>query len=181
MQTLTQPTLLKKPFAEDGDRNVIPLDNTDGTDPVADPDEAQRADLTVGFPPITGLLPANGGIPPERKDFNALGYLTTVYDWFYQAGGTFTWNDDIVEAIGGYPEGARLWYTKNNGETIIVRSGKGNNEDNFTEDESLIDGVSWIQDTPTMSDFNSFAGKWKVVQSLPGTPDPDTFYFVEEY
>ena len=173
MQTLTQPTLLLKPFAESGDRNTIPNTNTDSTNP-------QLADLTGGFPPITSLSPDNGGLPPERKDFNGLGYLTTLYDYFYQVGGTFGWNDTICTAIGGYPEGARLWYTKQNGETIIVRSGKGNNTDNFTQDESLIDGVSWIQDTPTMSDFTSFANRWQLVQSLPGTPDPDTWYFIEE-
>lgn len=171
MQTLTQPTALLKPFAEEGDKNTIPVANTDVTNP-------QLADLTNGFPEITSLDPDDGGIPAERKDFNGLGYLTTLYDYFYQAGGTFTWNDTIANAIGGYPLGARLWYTKNNGETIILRSGKGNNTDNFTQDESLIDGVNWIQDTPTMSDFSSFVNRFQVVQSLPANPDPNVFYYV---
>lgn len=173
MQTLTQPTLLKMPFAKDGDKNNLPEENDDATNP-------QLADLKNGFPPITSLLPANGGIPPERKDFNALGYLTTLYDYFYQVGGTFGWNDDICEDIGGYPVGARLWYTKQNGETIIVRSMIGNNTYNFTQDESYIDGEKWKQDTPTMSDFTAFINRWQLVQSLPGTTDPDVWYFIEE-
>lgn len=173
MQNLTQPTLLLKPFAVDGDRNVLPDENEDVTNP-------QLADLTNGFPPITGLKPADGGLPPERRDMNALGYLTTLYDYFYQVGGTFGWNDTVVSAIGGYPQGARLWYIKQNGETIIVRSGKDNNTDNFTQNESLIDGVSWIQDTPTMSDLTAFINRWQLVTSLPGTPDPNTWYFIEE-
>ena len=173
MQNLTQPTLLLKPFAESGDRNTLPNENTDATNP-------QLADLTNGFPPITSLSPDDGGLPPERKDFNALGYLTTLYDFFYQVGGTFTWNDTICTSIGGYPEGARLWYIKNNGETIIVRSGIGNNTYNFTQDESYIDGTKWIQDTPTMSDFTAFLNRWVVVNSLPGTPDPNTWYFIKE-
>lgn len=171
MQTLTQPTLLLKPFAESGDKNTIPDTNTDVSNP-------QLADLTNGFPQITSESPDDGGLPPERKDFNGLGYLTTLYDYFYQAGGTFTWNDTIVSAIGGYPLGSRLWYTKNNGETVILRSGKGNNTDNFTQDESYIDGVSWIQDTPTMSDFTAFVNRFQVVQSLPASPDPNVFYYV---
>ena len=81
MQTLSQPTLLLKPFAEEGDKNTIPVTNTDATNP-------QLADLTNGFPEVTSLDPDDGGIPAERKDFNALGYLTTLYDYFYQAGGT---------------------------------------------------------------------------------------------
>ena len=171
MQNLTQPTLLLKPFAQNGTKNTIPETNTDLSNP-------QLADLDNGFPAITSLSPDNGGLPPERADFNGLGYLTTLYDFYYQAGGTFTWNSTVATAIGGYPAGARLWYTKNNGETIIVRSGKDDNLDNFTQDESYIDGVSWIQDTPTMSDFNAFVNKFQVVQTLPVSPDPNTYYFV---
>ena len=146
MQTLTQPTLLLKPFAESGDKNTIPSVNTDTSNP-------QLADLTNGFPQITSMSPDNGGLPPERKDFNGLGYLTTTYDYFYQAGGTFTWNDTICQAIGGYPLGARLWYTDSNGDTNILRSTKGNNTDNFTTNPSFI-GTSWVKDTPTTSEVD---------------------------
>ena len=146
MQTLTQPTLLLKPFAESGDKNTIPSVNTDTSNP-------QLADLTSGFPQITSMSPDNGGLPPERKDFNGLGYLTTTYDYFYQAGGTFTWNDTICQAIGGYPLGARLWYTDSNGDTNILRSTKGNNTDNFTTNPSFI-GTSWVKDTPTTSEVD---------------------------
>lgn len=163
MQTLTQPTLLLKPFAEEGDKNTIPVTNTDATNP-------QLADLTNGFPEITSLDPDDGGIPAERKDFNALGYLTTLYDYFYQAGGTFTWNDTIANAIGGYPLGARLWYTDTNGVTLILRSTKGNNLDNFTQNQSYI-GTSWIKDTVTTDTF-------QVVDSLPQNPVNGVFYFV---
>lgn len=163
MQTLTQPTLLLKPFAEEGDKNTIPVTNTDATNP-------QLADLTNGFPEITSLDPDDGGIPAERKDFNALGYLTTLYDYFYQAGGTFTWNDTIANAIGGYPLGARLWYTDTNGVTLILRSTKGNNLDNFTQNQSYI-GTSWVKDTVTTDTF-------QVVDSLPQNPVNGVFYFV---
>lgn len=163
MQTLTQPTALLKPFAEEGDKNTIPVTNTDSTNP-------QLADLTNGFPEITSLDPDDGGIPAERKDFNALGYLTTLYDYFYQAGGTFTWNDTIANAIGGYPLGARLWYTDTNGVTLILRSTKGNNLDNFTQNQSYI-GTSWVKDTVTTDTF-------QVVDSLPQNPVNGVFYFV---
>lgn len=163
MQTLSQPTLLLKPFAEEGDKNTIPVTNTDATNP-------QLADLTNGFPEVTSLDPDDGGIPAERKDFNALGYLTTLYDYFYQAGGTFTWNDTIANAIGGYPLGARLWYTDTNGVTLILRSTKGNNLDNFTQNQSYI-GTSWVKDTVTTDTF-------QVVDSLPQNPVNGVFYFI---
>ena len=145
MQSLTQPELLLKPFAESGDKNSIPTTNTDASNP-------QLADLTNGFPAITSEDPDDGGLPPERKDFNGLGYLTTTYDYFYQAGGTFTFNSTISTAIGGYPLGARLWYTDGNGETSILRSTKGNNTDNFNTTPSYI-GTSWVKDMPTNSDL----------------------------
>ena len=150
MQSLTQPTLLLKPFADEGDRNNIPNENTDTSNP-------QLADLTNGFPQITSRAPSAGELPPERKDINALGYLTTTYDYFYQAGGTFTYNATIASAIGGYPLGARLWYTDNNGATVILRSNKANNSDNFITTPSYI-GTSWVQETPALSWDNTWSG-----------------------
>lgn len=134
MQTLNQPSLLLKPFAEQGDKNTIPNVNTD-------PSEPQRADFTSGFPAIVSLPPDQGGLPPERKDFNALGYLTTLYDFFYQAGGTFTFDPTISTAIGGYPIGARLWYTDPDGISMILRSTIQNNTNNFLTDSSVIGQV----------------------------------------
>lgn len=163
MQSLTQPSLLLKPFAESGDKNTLPNVNTDTSNP-------QNADLTNGFPAITAKTPDDGGIPPERKDFNGLGYLTTLYDFFYQCGGTFTFNQTICTAIGGYPLGARLWYTDSNGVTVILRSTIADNTDDFITDPSVI-GTSWVVDTPTM-------GMFQVVSELPANPLPDVFYFV---
>lgn len=141
MDNLTQPTLLLKPFAESGDKNMLPVTNTDASNP-------QLADLTNGFPQVTSEDPDDGGLPPERKDFNGLGYLTTTYDYFYQAGGTFTFNPTISSAIGGYPLGARLWYTDSNGVSCILRSTIDNNTNNFLSDQSVIgtlgSGKPWV-------------------------------------
>lgn len=147
MQSLTQPTTLLKPFAENGDKNTLPVSAT-GT---------QKASLDEGFPEKTSLAPAAGGLPPERKDFNALGYLTTTYDYFYQAGGTFTFNSTISTAIGGYPLNARLWYTDGNGGTVVLRSTKGNNTDNFVTTPSYI-GTSWVAETPSLTWNNTWTG-----------------------
>ena len=159
MQTLTQPTLLLRPFAESGDKNSIPVTNTDVSNP-------QLADLTNGFPQITSQTPDNGGLPPERKDFNGLGFLTTSYDWFYQAGGTFTFNPTISTAIGGYPFGARLWYTDSNGFSCILRSTIQNNTNNFLNDPTVIgqpgDNKPWeIENFKGLrSPLNLFDFKW---------------------
>ena len=131
-----QPELLLEVFAKNGTKNTLPLLNTDSANP-------QRADLTNGFPLATQGSPEDGKLPPERADFNALGFLTTSYDYFYQAGGTFTFNSTISSAIGGYPLGARLWHTNSSGISMILRSTKDDNTDDFTQDESYI-GTSWV-------------------------------------
>lgn len=162
MQTLTQPTLLLKPFAESGDKNTLPDVNTDLSNP-------QNADLTNGFPQITSMKPSDGGLPPQREDFNALGYLTTAYDFFYQAGGTFTFDPTISTAIGGYPLGARLWYTDSNGVTMILRSTVQNNTDNFNDGNETGIGTTWVSDTPTLGGNNSWTGS----NTMPSPPAGD--------
>jgi len=151
MDILTQPTLLLKPFAESGDKNSIPVTNTDASNP-------QLADLTNGFPQVVSEDPDDGGLPPERKDINGLGYLTTTYDYFYQAGGTFTFNPTISSAIGGYPLGARLWYTDGNGATTVVRSTVANNTDNFNDGSATGIGTTWAPEIPVLSWNNTWTG-----------------------
>lgn len=131
-----QPELLLEVFAKSGTRNTLPVLNTDASNP-------QLADLTNGFPIATQGSPDDGKLPPERADFNALGFLTTSYDYFYQAGGTFTFNSTIATAIGGYPKGARLWYTNAGGISMILRSTQDDNTDNFITTPSVI-GTSWV-------------------------------------
>ena len=93
---LDQPPILVKPFANNGDKNTIPEDAT-GT---------QAASLEEGFPSITSTPISQGGIPPQRTDFNGLGYLLSSQFFYLQNGGSFTFNQDVSDAIGGYPQGA---------------------------------------------------------------------------
>ena len=156
MQNLTQPTLLLKPFCQDGDKNQIPVQNDSLVDP-------QLADLTNGFPEITSKPPSQGGLPPERRDFNALGYLTTSYDWFYQAGGTFTFNQTISDAIGGYPLNARLWYTDSDGISMVLRSTIQNNTNNFLTDSSVIGQIGDTSKPWVIESFMGIKGQYDLL------------------
>ena len=60
---MTNPKLIATPFAENGDKNVIP--ESVGAEP-------QNATMQAGFPPITQQKISEGGIPPERNDFNGI-------------------------------------------------------------------------------------------------------------
>ena len=167
MNSLDLPQILYQPFAATGDKNTI-LDSPSTTAP-------QRANLQTGFPPITQIPIDNGGIPPERMDFNGLGYLLSSFYFFTQCGGVYTFNRNVSNAIGGYPLGAVLYYTDSNGTTYKVRSLLENNTFDFVTTPSYIDDEHWeyvsstpiTQDTSASSTSNVFSTA--AVQSLLNT------------
>lgn len=74
----TYPTqFFSGPFAASGDKTII------GTEPVA----TGRASLPLGFPPITATPIAQGGIAPQREDFNGILYMLSAFSWWQQSGG----------------------------------------------------------------------------------------------
>lgn len=131
--TFIKPTLIPQAFAQGGQHADLPNAAT-GTN---------RASFLEGFPQITSTPIADGGIPPNRLDFNALGYIPMIHAFFRQNGGVFTFDTAVSNAIGGYPKGAVLWVLKNNVPQYAVRSLVENNTNNFVNDPSLIDGVNW--------------------------------------
>lgn len=161
--SLQQPEILLKPFANSGDKNTIPEEAT-GT---------QQASLDEGFPEITELPIPQGGIPPERKDFNALGYLTTSQYFFLQNGGKFTFNQDVSDAIGGYAAGAVLEYVDPNTNIAYqVISLINNNTYNFVLNPNYIDGIKWVK----AYDSNNI----QLVNSVPTPFIPRTLYCIPE-
>ena len=138
MQDLTLPQVLSGAFAYNGEKNTIP----------DAPTGSFLASIQEGFPPITMMPKKNGGQPPEGKDFNGILNLVSQFYFFTQNGGTYTFNQSVSDAIGGYPEGARLWYVDDGGQASLLRSTKGNNTDNFVTNPEVI-GTSWVLDIVT--------------------------------
>lgn len=139
MESLTIPQILFGAFAYNGQKNTIP----------DAPTGSFLASIQEGFPPITMMPKKNGGQPPEGKDFNGIFNLMSQFYFFTQNGGTYTFNQSVSDAIGGYPEGARLWYVDSStGEASLLRSTKGNNTDNFVTNPEVI-GTSWVLDIVT--------------------------------
>lgn len=123
------PAVLEMPFAVNGDKNNIPAMNTPSTG---------YASQSLGFPPITEEEPEDGGIPPDRKDFNGLGYITTSHSFYSQTGSLYTFSESVSAAIGGYPAGAKLWYTDAENKVRLLVSLKDDNTDNFITTPSVI-------------------------------------------
>lgn len=134
MDNLETPQLISGPFAYNGAKNEIP----------DAPTGSYLASVQEGFPPITMQPKSLGGVPPEGKDFNGLGNLLSQFYFFKQNGGMHTFEPEVSQMIGGYPENAMLWYFPENAPAKWLRSTKPNNTDNFITNPEVI-GTSWVE------------------------------------
>ena len=99
---------------------------------------SNRASYQMGWPEVTSTPIDEGGIPPNRLDFNGLGTLLTTYLYALQNGQYITFNSSVSTKIGGYPLNAVLWYINNGVPQYMVRSLVANNT---TSD--LTDTTKW--------------------------------------
>lgn len=111
---------IKRPFAQNGSRRTIP-DSATGTN---------QASMAEGWGIKTATPVDQDGTPPNRLDFNQLGYITTALLLFMQQGGFFTYDSTVSTNIGGYPKGAILWVTYDGRPMYAVRSTVNNNTNN---------------------------------------------------
>ena len=139
----TIPVVIPQPIAAQATSeniNVIPNGAT-GTN---------RASFQEGFPAITRMpviknpLPTQvSGMPPKQQDFNGLFNVVSQHNFFAQNGGTYSFNQAVSDAIGGYPKNAVLWYFPENETPCLVRSLIDDNTNNFVNEPTLIDGIHW--------------------------------------
>lgn len=87
MSNTMQPTnLFKTPFAVSGTKNIIPATGDDTTG---------LANLLSGFPFVTQKPISQGGVAPQRTDFNGILYMLSAFSFFAQSGGVFTYDDSL--------------------------------------------------------------------------------------
>lgn len=135
MRQITTPKALKSAFASGVGalKNDIPNDTT-GT---------YEASFEDGFPAITMQPLALGGTPPDGKDMNGILNVSTDYNFQFQNGFLPTFEQSVSDLIGGYPQGAILWYKDENSNVTPLISLIENNTYNFNDDTSYIDGAKW--------------------------------------
>jgi len=97
--SLSAPSKIAVPFAENGIKNVI------GQDPIIG-QAGNKATYSVGFPQITMTPKSAGGLPPFGRDMNGILYDTTTILQYNQAGGRYPFDSAFSTAIGGYAKGA---------------------------------------------------------------------------
>lgn len=130
---IIQPTAIGTAIALNGDK-TIPNQTASGTD---------TSSINAGFLPITSEPLDDGGVAPERTDFNGMFYLSTDQRVFLQNGGLITYSETVATKIGGYPQGAILGYLDANGNLCYVKSLIDNNQYNFISTPANIDGIKW--------------------------------------
>lgn len=108
MQASNIPSKVPLPFANSGTKNTIPTASQIGITPGA-------ASLTDGFPPLTFTPLASGGVPPAGADFNGILNLITAVQQWQSAGGNFKYDSAFSTSVGGYPKGAVLVNSTNDG------------------------------------------------------------------
>lgn len=150
--TLKTPKVMPSEFCADGDKNDI-LASPSTSDP-------QLANFSTGFPAITQTPIPNGGIPPERADFNGMFNLLSSALVYIQNGGQWTFVPEVSNAIGGYPAGAILnYYDATNKVNKRVISNINNNVNNFLLDPSQIGDSSkpwsYTESTPIVQNLDN--------------------------
>ena len=78
-----QPTFMPQPFANSGEKNVIP--NSGG-------EVLGNASFASGFPRVTETPIELGGVPPQRKDFNGILNALSMFAFFAQSGGVYEYS-----------------------------------------------------------------------------------------
>lgn len=132
MMPLTQPNPIVKPFCNSGNAVSPPI----GANTFI-------ANQETGFP-ISQSTPLPAGTPVNREQMNGILQLYSNLILWMNAGGQWTFNDNVSAANGGYPLGIILYNASDN---TFQRSLVANNTANFITNPSYLnDGVNWSSD-----------------------------------
>lgn len=138
---MANPDLILIPFAQDGDKNTIPLELGIG-DPV------YRASLKAGFPPDTRIPKDIGGEPPDGLDFNGILNVLSQAVVFLQKGNAYQFDASLAP----YPIGALV---RSNDNLTTYQSTVPNNSNNPNSNMTgwrVYNGSGFIVDNLTTND-----------------------------
>ena len=103
------------PFGVNGSReDLLP------TTPAGD----NQASYDAGFPPVTMILKAAGGLPPKGQDMNQILYELSAIGRWLMAGAINSYDAAFSAAIGGYPKGCEV--LGDDGSTIYFNNAEAN-------------------------------------------------------
>ena len=138
---MPNPDLILMPFAQDGEKNIIPLELGIG-DPV------YRASLKAGFPPDTRIPKDIGGEPPDGLDFNGILNVLSQAIVFMQKGNAYQFDANLAP----YPIGALV---RSNDDLTTFQSTIALNSNNPNSNMTgwrIYNGSGFIVDNLTTND-----------------------------
>lgn len=91
---MPEPTKIPRPFADSGDKNTIP--ESSGA--------LGFASWQEGFPAITGIPFAKGGVAPKRADFNGIFNALSAATIWQQQGGFYAYDATTDYEVGNIVE-----------------------------------------------------------------------------
>ncbi|HHL2521450.1 TPA: hypothetical protein ACQ31R_001319 [Yersinia enterocolitica] len=121
MNRTDDPKKQPVPFGVNGPREDI-----GPTTPTGD----NSASYNSGFPPITMLLKAAGGLPPKGQDMNQILYELSSLSRWNSAGALNVYDSTFGAAISGYPKGAVLSNSTFTGSWLNTTDGNTANPEN---------------------------------------------------
>lgn len=143
---MPNPDLILIPFAQDGDKNTIPLELEIG-DPV------YRASLKVGFPPDTRIPKDIGGEPPDGLDFNGILNVLSQAIVFMQKGNAYQFDANLAP----YPIGALVRSNDNLTTFQNTEPLNSNNPNSNMTGWRVYNGSGFIVDNLTTNDATKVA------------------------
>lgn len=133
----TEPQIIIKAFAEDGDYSLPPASAS-----------TTIANQETGYPERQSQPLDSNGLPVNREQTNGVFNLYSQHILWQQNGGQYTFEEDVATA-GGYKIDAILWCESNKS---YQRSLVDNNVANFvTNPEYINDGVYWVTQSGTLA------------------------------
>ncbi|MGP2469950.1 hypothetical protein V1956_15330 [Yersinia sp. 2540 StPb PI] len=148
MNRSDEPAKQPVPFGVNGQREVIEPDTTLGDN---------SASYNLGFPPITMILKAAGGLPPKGQDMNQILFELSALSRWFSTGAIASYDSTFSTAIGGYPKGAEVL-----GSDLVTRY--FNTVDANTSNPNT-GGAGW---------FNLTTGYLKTANNLSDLASPQT-------
>jgi len=128
------------PFAVNGQREDL-LNTTPAGD--------NTASYDAGFPPVTMILKAAGGLPPKGQDINQILFELSSLSRWASTGALNTYDATFSSSIGGYPKGAVL--LSNNASNIFISTADGNSNDPNSVSTGWLSLLSFLGGAPINS------------------------------
>lgn len=159
-----QPNIISVPFASNGAKNTIPQTTT----------TLGKASLSNGFPTETSMPIADGGVPPQRADFNGMLYWLSTFAMYQQAGGKFTYNATIDYDSPAiiFHSGDLWWCKQSNGPSTVVKTpGSDTNywiklRDYLANPLAAYPVGAYYISSESTSPATLFGGTWQQVQDM---------------